>query len=339
MQSPAPVDHVDPEIHFGFAPDAARVRLLDKRMRSSLAASLQHIHQAASCILPESGEALESFLKRLAVGPIRSEAFSYYFDLVVAIENGETDEASGFWQALLAVPASRTQLEIVDVLDPETDPAASRIVRFFLTDSGVECPVGPAETGESNLCRDQISQALDLMHRSDPELADEVCELVRQIYLASGRPAKSGMTFDGASSFMFWGAILINSRRSGGPLEMVQMLAHESAHNLLFGMTAEEPLTLNANDDRHPSPLRLDPRPMEGIYHATYVSARMYRSVKTLLDSGILDAEQTAQAHKALDDDATCFRKGFATVKAHGLLTPTGKGLMDAAALAMADLL
>lgn len=308
-------------------------------MRASLAASLQHINQAAIAILPESGDALDLFLKRLSAGPIRSEAFSYYFDLVVAIENGEADSASDFWQSLLAVPASRNQLEIVDLLDPETDPSSSRIVRFFLTDSGVECPVGPSSIEEFNLCREEIFQALDLLRRGDPDLEKEVRELVREIYLASGRPAKSGMTFDGASSFMFWGAILINSKRSGGPLEMVQMLAHESAHNLLFGMTSEETLTLNANDDRHESPLRLDPRPMEGIYHATYVSARMYRSVKTLLDSGILDAGQAAQARKDLGDDATCFRNGFATVMAHGLLTPTGKGLMDAAAVAMADLL
>ncbi len=308
-------------------------------MRASLAASLQHIHQVATSILPESGEPLESFLQRLAVGPIRSEAFSYYFDLVVAIENDEANAASDFWQSLLAVPASRNQLEIADLLDPASDPTASRIVRFFLTDSGVECPVGPSSTEEFNLCRKEIFQALDLLQYGDPDLEEEVRELVRQIYLASARPSKSGMTFDGASSFMFWGAILINSKRSGGTLEMVQMLAHESAHNLLFGMTAEEALTLNAYDDRHESPLRRDARPMEGIYHATYVSARMYRSVKTLLDSGVLDAEQTAQARKALEDDATCFRKGFATVKAHALLTPTGKGLMDAAASAMADLL
>ena len=65
-------------------------------------------------------------------------------------------------------------------------------------------------------------------------------------------------------------------RRVRSDLDMVQALAHESAHLLLFGMCADGPLLENANDDhRYSSPLRTDSRPMDGIVHATFVTARM----------------------------------------------------------------
>jgi hypothetical protein len=50
---------------------------------------------------------------------------------------------------------------------------------------------------------------------------------------------------------------------------MVQMLAHESSHNLLFGFSADESLVENSPEELFPSPLRMDPRPMDGICHAT----------------------------------------------------------------------
>jgi HEXXH motif-containing protein len=114
-----------------------------------------------------------------------------------------------------------------------------------------------------------------LIEQADPLLSEEIRALVSEIVLASGSMDKNSMTFDGASSFMLWGGILLNAERKGGALEMAQMLAHESSHGLLYGMAVEEPLVLNGDEERYPAPLRKDSRPMEGIYHATYVSARM----------------------------------------------------------------
>src|SRR5204863_186223 len=82
--------------------------------------------------------------------------------------------------------------------------------------------------------------AFALLDAGDPELAGEIRALLREIILAAGSKDPKALTFDGASSFMLWGAIIINADRSDGPIGMVQMLAHESAHNLLFGFSADE---------------------------------------------------------------------------------------------------
>ena len=51
------------------------------------------------------------------------------------------------------------------------------------------------------------------------------------------------------------GAIILNANRNDGESGMVQMIAHETAHNLLFGIGSDSPLVLNEPDELYPSPL------------------------------------------------------------------------------------
>ena len=44
------------------------------------------------------------------------------------------------------------------------------------------------------------------------------------------------------------------------------------------------------------SPLRTDPRPMDGVVHATYVVARMHQTISRLLDAGVLSETDQAAA-------------------------------------------
>jgi HEXXH motif-containing protein len=166
------------------------------------------------------------------------------------------------------------------------------------------------------------------MDAGDPELAAEIRALLREIVLAAGSEDPKAFTFDGASSFMLWGAILLNANRRTDPLEMVQMIAHESAHNLLFGLSADGPLVENLPDELFPSPLRPDLRPMDGIYHATFVTARMHRAVKQLLENGALPDSLKEKAHKELDGNVRLFTKGIETVERHGKLTPLGRDVI-----------
>jgi HEXXH motif-containing protein len=135
---------------------------------------------------------------------------------------------------------------------------------------------------------------------------------------------------------MLWGAIIINANQRSGELAMVQMLAHESSHNLLFGFSADESLVENSPEELFPSPLRKDPRPMDGIYHATFVVARMHRAVKGLIDGGILSAAQKEIAEKELADNERLFSSGIETVDRFAKLTRLGRAVMDGAKAYMA---
>jgi HEXXH motif-containing protein len=137
--------------------------------------------------------------------------------------------------------------------------------------------------------------------------------------------------FDGASSFMLWGAIILNAEAADTPIALVEGLAHESGHNLLFGLCADGPLVENDDFDRFPSPLRADPRPMDGIVHATYIIARMHQALRTVLNAGVLEVEQAAYARSSLQGHAEAFQRGMDTIERHGRLTPLGRGLLEGA--------
>ena len=81
-------------------------------------------------------------------------------------------------------------------------------------------------------------RAIRLMLRERELLRRQLRALLREIVLASPPSAPGALEFDGASSFMLWGAIALNAESGGSELDMAQALAHESGHNLLFGLCA-----------------------------------------------------------------------------------------------------
>jgi HEXXH motif-containing protein len=236
------------------------------------------------------------------------------------------------------LPAHPGGILINELGDPQQDPIAQRYTRLLLDpDDSVKFEVFPPSREAATNCRRLIKDAFDLMDAGDQHLAAEIRTLLRAIIMAAGTLESKAMTFDGASAFMLWGAIIINANQRKGELTMVQMLAHESSHNLLFGFSADEPLVENSPDELFPSPLRADPRPMDGIYHATFVTARMHRAVKGLLESGVLSATQKEIAEKELADNARLFAMGIETVDRFGKLTLLGKIVIDEAKAYMAS--
>jgi HEXXH motif-containing protein len=300
-------------------------------MRLCLKDSLSHIFDQSREVLNLPQVPLDRFLSQLEGKPVSPLAFSLYCDLVIAIESDELSEASQLIEELTALPEHPGGPKIFELADPRRDSTARRYVRFMDTDPQMPFEIFPPSREAAESCRNQIKGAFALMEAGDPDLASEIRALLREIVLAAGTVGTSAYTFDGASSFMLWGAIIINANSSFGELGMAQMLAHESAHNLLFGLCTDEPLLNNSPDERYASPLRPDPRPLEGIYHATFVSARMYRAVKTLLESGTLSHELEKKARQDLETDARCFSQGMEVVKRHGKLTEIGQAIIQGA--------
>lgn len=325
-----PVLTVPDNLH-AFAPNADRARFLDQRMRQRLAQSLRYIRSEAGGQLGLESDSFEKFLTQLESRTVSPLAFTYYNESVLAIEEDDLDRAARLLRDMSELPAPEATLQIQELADPTTDFKAELYVRAIDTDPGMKFQVFPPPPPAATVCREQIHQALRLMQEGDPELAAEIPALLREIILAAGSEDPKAFTFDGGSSFMLWGAILINANRRDGELAMAQMLAHESAHNLLFGFSANGPLVENTADELYPSPLRADPRPMDGIYHATFVTARMYRVLQTLLDSGILSREQEEKARKDLAEDARLFQLGIATVQKHARLTEVGEAVIQGA--------
>ena len=75
---------------------------------------------------------------------------------------------------------------------------------------------------------------------------------------------------------------------------------------------------------------------MDGVFHATYVVARMHQTLSRLLGSGVLSSEQTEFALKDLEAHRRNFDAGDEVIREGGRLTPLGAEVIESARAYMA---
>lgn len=318
----------DPTSRTAFAPDAARAARLYDAVVAKLADSVAHI--IAGC---PSGAAIPAQAKDLperivaARRPV-AEVSCLYFDLLSAALADDVPKVvetlAKMDRDLQAATRSPFFVDWGD-LPPLT---AERYLRHLNSDPTTPVSFDPPSTEVAARAREMGEAALARLDDAEPELSGEIRALLNDVVLVAGT-AQGDLIFDGATSFFCWGTLFLNAEEHGSVIAMIEGLAHESAHALLFGLSQGEPFVLNAADERHPSPLRLDPRPLDGIYHAVFVAARMAYALDRLEAAGsILDTER-AEAEAARAGAVRAFFDGHRTLEAHARLTPLGAMLMD----------
>lgn len=98
----------------------------------------------------------------------------------------------------------------------------------------------------------------------------------------------------------------------------------------MFGYALDEPLVRNPNSERFASPLRSDPRPMDGVFHATFVCARLYLLYRRLLErrpEGLSGFDRRA-VEKKTAQLASRFDDGARLIADKARLTPLGEKVL-----------
>lgn len=158
--------------------------------------------------------------------------------------------------------------------------------------------------------------------------------LSQQVLLGVG----DGARFGGAASVLLWGAVVLNPVLVKDRADLAEALAHETAHALLFGLVLGANLTLNDPAERFASPLRSDPRPIEGLVHAVYVLARIVWTLRRLAASDALTATERGRAADKINRNLARFHDGLSTVNAHARFTRVGTEISAECRRAMAVL-
>jgi HEXXH motif-containing protein len=300
-------------------------------MHAGLADSLRHILERCDGVLSFDRRAIERLIAVLGEGQrFPPSTFALYYDLVPALLRDENDRAVGLVSALAQERPADTAMRVLPLGDPALAASEERYLRFLNSDDSCSFDFLPPSPEQVRAFMTQLSNVTDLMIATMPELLAEMRAIISEIILVAGA-MDARMRFDGGSCYRLWGALFLNAERHQSRVELLEVLAHESGHSLLFGMSIEEPHILNADAERYASPLRVETRPMDGVFHATYVSARMHWAMSRLIESGLLNEDERAMAMKAREDDRRHFESGLETVAAHARLTTTGKRVMDSA--------
>lgn len=300
-------------------------------MRLSLADSLEHIIEQAAGQLSFDFSALAPLIAGIRSGErYPCSTFAIYAEIVLAIWNGEQDLAVPLLQELSLEKPLAQPWRLMAMDDPAHEKNMARFLRSMNNDPNAHFFMGPPSADLAARFSQRVMSGYRLLASTAPELAAEFDELVSDVIMVVGDD-KAKYQFDGGSSYLLWGGLFLNATSHETEVAMVEVMAHESAHILLYACAADEALVANPDEELFASPLRRDLRPMDGIYHATFVSARMHWAMEQLIRSGRLDDAAAAAAESARIEDARNFWAGHEVVARHGQLTPTGTQVMQAA--------
>lgn len=322
---------------FGFRPAAhSPVWRLDGEFREALASSLERLHTRAVTLLPDAFD-LTEVCAQIRAARVSPGASAAYFDLVSALQSGELDLAAGCWRRIGARPVEASGLRYEPLQAEKLGEDAARFRRLLSIGWKSDEIFAPPSQADWSAFEPRLEQALTLLAEALPVWHAEVESLLLRIYAAL--PADgTGRGFSSASSRMVWGAMFINLRRHEDRLSIASAIVHEATHQKLFGLSQSQPLTDNSPHERHVSPLRPDPRPMEGVYHATHVAARLALFNALLRDSPVLSASERETVNLRVHPLKKRFEDGRATVEKCGQLSSLGRELMDSTARQIAEL-
>jgi HEXXH motif-containing protein len=323
---------VEPADLFGFHPDVARARYIDQRARDELAGSLGEVFAACRGHLAWDEGAAEQLLTEVRRHPVTPGLFGLYSDLVDAVFADRLDEAQALIGAITSPPLRQAaRRQVVTLTDDHLGPGqADRYRRLLNDDPALVVAVAPVDRAAFDRAADFLASAEALLAEGAPEIAAEIGALVRQTIVVQSRPTPEyPLVFDGASTFYLWGAVFLNVERLPTRIALAEQLVHEVGHCHLFGITLGAPLVENPADERYESPLREDPRPMDGVVHAAYVLARMMYCLDRLIASGILTPDETEAAIAALQRDRRLFDEGLVIVDRNARFTPTGEAVFN----------
>ena len=314
-----------------FKPCGARAILINQRMNKELAASITYLVAQVGVDDEALLASLNTLVELLLAGKkMPPGLFATYYQVVINILNGEQDQHVIFDPILeFAYVIERFEIRDLTADSLGSDEVVHLYVQALDTDERLSFEFLSPTADESARARASVISALALMQKVAPDVFAEFNGIVHQVVLAAGSRDPAGAQFDGASSYMLWGALALSVNQQKSDIEMLQALAHEAGHSFLFGLMIDEPLVKNPDEQLFLSPLRDDARPMDGVYHATYVLARMYYAIDTARTSGILPESQLAECDRLLSNSKLGFYDGLEVVRSGGDLSATGKLIMD----------
>lgn len=253
--------------------------------------------------------------------------FADYFELVFALKAKRHDEAARLWRRIAAAVGGAPILEVAPLTEEALGEDAARFAR--LLNAGEKGPIfGPPDPSQWPAFAAGVAEAFSLLEETDAALAAEIRSLI--VLVIGSAPLNPQVSFGGVTSLTLWGAVTLNTELHRTPLEIAEGLVHEGAHTLLFGYAVDERLVRNPDSERFASPLRSDPRPMDGVFHATFVCSRLHYFYCRLLErrpEGVLGFDLGAIERKVAQL-ASRFDDGARLIADKASLTPLGEKVL-----------
>jgi len=314
---------------------------LNARMAKGLHASLTYMFAQIGAEIAVDGARASTLMDRLAEGSRESpELYRRHYQLVTDIGAGDLTAANNNLNTMLDLPAAEQTTRVLTPGSGKDGDEALRLLPYFAAEPDTLFEFSAPPSTEAKQATLQITAAMELIERCLPGLAGEIDETIVWVVVASGHAKPNtgveNARFGGGSTFKAYGSVLLNCDPANSVSDRALSIVHEATHNALFAFAPGDGLVENDLQDRFRSPLRRDKRPIEGIYHATFVIARLAYTVRQMMASGRLDRAQREQVEQALPEYRARFNNGMAVLNDHARYTGLGRDAIDQARAHMA---
>jgi len=302
---------------------------LDSEVRFQLAHSLEHIVSRAGDYLDVDANDSENAASNIRKHKQDPGVFARYYDLIFAINSNQFTLASQLMAEIISLSNQTMKFAVLPYLKENLNSDYERFPRLLFSEYEEINPMAsPSEVEFSNYLQ-MMHKAIEIVRQVDKSIYDEIMGLLVRIYIATDSNNKSARKFSGVTSFMVWGATFVNIYDYKTQWQLVQFLVHELTHGMLYGLNCDPPLVMNSPSENYNSPLRVDERPMDGIYHATLVSARLVAFNRRWLDSGLVLEDEQEIIEQTTDLSLSSFQDGKETIKKHGKLSELAQQLLE----------
>ena len=313
-------------------------RDIDAAVRLRLGRSLAYILRKAKGRLDIDTVRVDAALQNIRTRKQDPGVFARYYDLISAITSNRIAEANVLLEEIVVLaegPAA--SFMIVPYARQRLGPDYERFPRLIFAEYSQTNPMHSPSDFQSVASARMLEEAIEIISRVDPVIHGEIGALLRRIYLATANKDPAAKRFGGVTSFLVWGGSFINIDFYRTRWDAVQFLVHEITHGLLFGLSFDEPLVQNAPDESYRSPLRADDRPMDGVFHATLVCARLADFNRAWLDSGLTKGADRESSKKAVADNLRFFGDGVDVINKHGRLSEQGRQLVERSCIGLLE--
>lgn len=316
-------------LDFEFAPCPDQAQQNNRLMHGALSDSVTYLAQA----LDEQGLAVDqdmaaAWAEQVSTNPqLRPSVFGGYYDLVSAVQAGDEAAARALLNEVIASQPAETPAAIYRLGQDYSETETDRFQRYMGNGrtgaSGIDIPYDD----DADRFEQLLHAAFAWIDREVPDLGKEFRTLIRDIILVS--PDDSSPTiFEGGTSFKLWGALFLNAESEFTTSQLVTSLAHEEGHAALFGACRNEMLVENPDSELFWSPIRQTERPLEGIFHAAFVSARMLYVMQHQVADLSLPVQERQRATQDAEEAARIYTEGVEIVRENGRLTKTGTSVL-----------
>jgi hypothetical protein len=316
-----------------FEPSGVRANTAANKIRHRLAKSFEHIAEQSAKHIKIDQKKLNDLLVTFQNGKkLRAEIFAIYHEMLDAVALNNFEELQNLFSELTVGLFVADQISVNSFHPRDVGGRYfKRIQKFAVDDPDIKLDlVAPSKAAKAHF-RNQADQALNLMQRATPGNMDEINALISEVIIASDRGLSSGAGFDGVSSFGLWGAIVLNADDHQSITDLAEVIVHETTHVLLFALSLDEALVRNPKSERFESPVRSDPRPMDGLFHGVYVLSRLHHFLTQLLKSDLLEDDAIERVRMKKSNFSDSFHSGIGVIRKHGDLSETGDKILKGA--------